>query len=979
MIRPTQRIAAMGLCCLFFNLALNIALDKTVQAQPTSHASQSDATEVDPTNQDSQATASQETATTTESDQNETDTVDTEAKTETNNKTDDGNTAATAPTTNPTPPPASTPPAMKTDAQAVYPPKALTDRIRAKVVLEIEINEEGLIDSSSVVSSEAFTEDNLPVADSTAYDFIGAAQVAASQLVFEPATVEGAPITVRVNYTFTFALPPKQDPTEQTTTANTEKNSSPSVVNFRGQILERGTRKKLTGITITVFRDVSDVETIDDTNQPSVDATQDTAAKQPQGFEATTDVQGIYKLYDLEPGEWNILISQQGYFDIQTEETITSGESLDITYYLEKKSYNPYDVTIEAERPRKEVVRRTLTSAEIVNVPGTLGDPVLVIENLPGVARSFGELIVRGSGPEDTGVYVDGIEIPLIYHFGGLKSVLPAKIVDSIDFYPGNFSAQYGRALGGIFDAHVKLLKPDRIHGSADISLLDTSLYLEVPLGDKAAIAIAGRRSYIDFILNAAIPEDSDVGLIQAPRYYDYQLLGNWRPKPAHDFRFLFLGSDDRLQLLFDGVSDSVALGPQSGSASIITFFNRATAEYNYTPSKKFKNRLKFGAGRDVIDFDIFDRFRLDIRSWRLQLRDTATWTLNDNIKINAGIDSLVTITSGVVNAPTLPPEGEGDPDFDQFLSTSFTNRVDWSLAPFVEGELQFDKLRVVPGMRFDYFERADKVTFDPRLLVRWDEKKWAVKGGVGIVHQDPPPRESQEGFGNPDIDIQKAVQYSLGAEWRPKDHLIFDVTLFYKDLDNLVASSDEVVLRNGEPTPLVLDNTRIGRVYGGEIFAKHNFANNFRGWVSYTLSRAERKDEGETDYRRFDYDQTHILAVVASYLLPKNWELGLRWRVVTGNPTTPVVGAVFDDRDDKLDPVLGAVNSDRLPSFQQLDLRVDKTWVYDKWQLSAYLSLINAYNHQNVEAVDYNYDFTEKANTTGLPILPIFGVKGEW
>ena len=115
-------------------------------------------------------------------------------------------------------------------------------------------------------------------------------------------------------------------------------------------------------------------------------------------------------------------------------------------------------------------------------------------------------------------MFVDGATVPLIYHFGGLRSVIPVGMLDSIEFFPGNFSPMYGRATGGIIDVQLKKLQPPKIGGYADVSILDTGVYLEVPLGNKGGIAVAGRRSYIDFIIEAAVPDDAPVNLVTAPR-----------------------------------------------------------------------------------------------------------------------------------------------------------------------------------------------------------------------------------------------------------------------------------------------------------------------------------------------------------------------------------------------------------------------------------------------------------------------------
>ena len=145
---------------------------------------------------------------------------------------------------------------------------------------------------------------------------------------------------------------------------------------------------------------------------------------------------------------------------------------------------------VEAKRVRKEVSRTSLAIQEIEKIPGTFGDVLAVVQNLPSVARlqGGGQVVVRGSAPEDTLTFVDGIQVPSLYHFGGLKSVIPAGMLKGIDFYPGNFSVQYGRATGGILDVEVKELKPESLDGYADVSLLDAGAYLELPINKDLSI-----------------------------------------------------------------------------------------------------------------------------------------------------------------------------------------------------------------------------------------------------------------------------------------------------------------------------------------------------------------------------------------------------------------------------------------------------------------------------------------------------------
>src|SRR5262249_7520360 len=161
------------------------------------------------------------------------------------------------------------------------------------------------------------------------------------------------------------------------------------------------------------------------------------------------------------------------------------------------------------------------------------------------------------------------------------------------------------------------------------------------------------------------------------------------------------------------------------------------------------------------------------------------------------------------------------------------------------------------------------------RLVVRWElDPEWTAKAGVGLFHQAPQPDETDKAFGNPNLGLQQAVHYSAGAEWRPLKYLSFDATLFYKDLSHLVSRTEATTTREGVVVSQVYDNNGVGRVYGLELYIRHEFAHNFRGWLTYTLSRSERKDSGSTDYRLFQFDQTHIFNVIASYAFPENWEL---------------------------------------------------------------------------------------------------------
>jgi hypothetical protein len=703
------------------------------------------------------------------------------------------------------------------------------------------------------------------------------------------------------------------------------------------------------------------------------------------GFEATTAEEGDFVFYDLAEGEWKVGAEPAGYFPLRTREEVTAGSRTEARYYLEKGDYNPYDVLVEGVETRKDVSRTTLAVEQVEKIPGTAGDVLKVVQNFPGVARSSpvsGDIIVRGSSPEDTEVFVDGVGVPIIYHFGGARSVIPTGMLDRIDFFPGNFSVEYGRATGGVVDVGLKDLRPEKVGGYVDVNLFDSGAYLEVPIGDKAAVAVAGRRSYIDTFLGAVVPDDAPVNLITAPRYYDYQLLGSYRPARGHELRAFVFGSDDKLEVLFDNPAD---LNPQleANDATTSTRFYRTLIEYDFRPNEKFSNELKLSGGRNWIYFGLGDQLFLDINSYSGQVRDTMRVALSDDFAIKGGVDYLLTRAATSIKLPSPTKEGEsgGGLDLDRVLFAERPEQDFHSAAAFVEFEARFlDRLLVTPGLRLDYFSQVDEIAVSPRANARLKvHDQWTLKGGVGLFYQEPFFDETDETFGNPDLGLESAVHSSFGVEYRPLPHLTIDVTGFYKRLDQLVSRTDETVVRDGEVVPLNFVNGGVGRVYGMEVLLRHDLSNNFTGWLGYTLSRSERKDFGSDDYRLFDTDQTHILTVLGTYNLPRNWSLGFRWRLVSGNPSTPREGAVFVVDDGTYAPVPGAQNSERMPPFHQLDLRVDKRWIFDNWMLTAYLDIQNVYNRANPVGYSYNFDSTERRTSQSLPIIPIIGLKGEF
>src|SRR5262249_15925922 len=162
-----------------------------------------------------------------------------------------------------------------------------------------------------------------------------------------------------------------------------------------------------------------------------------------------------------------------------------------------------------------EIWRTTVSREEAWKVPGAQGDSLKVIEDLPGVARTSpiggGFLVIRGSKPGVSLVYLDGEPIPLLWHFGAISSTFNADLLEAIDYIPGNFSARYGDLTGGLVEVRTRKLR-EELHGYANLNLLEASALIEgaVPGVPGMTVALAGRRSYIDYIIRAAVSNSED-------------------------------------------------------------------------------------------------------------------------------------------------------------------------------------------------------------------------------------------------------------------------------------------------------------------------------------------------------------------------------------------------------------------------------------------------------------------------------------
>jgi TonB family protein len=618
--------------------------------------------------------------------------------------------------------------------------------------------------------------------------------------------------------------------------------------------------------------------------------------------------------------------------------------------------------------PSNSVLRRTIEKTELTSTPGTRGDALRVVELLPGVGRppmGSGQIIIRGSAPNDSEVFFEGAQVLRLYHFGGLTSFANARLLDHVDMYPGNFSSRFGRKLGGIVDVGARDPATDRFHAVADLNLLDTGVIAEGPVASRWSVAAAIRRSYVDLFFKNLVDADT---VLAAPVYDDYQAIVTYRPTDRDRVRLLAYGSRDRLGLVIKDADSDPGI---RGDARQATYFHRGQLAWRHRYGETLEQDLEVTAGTIGFGFNLGELSQ-DIRGPEVFGRAEWRWQAASWARLLGGFDLSYQRLRAEYYGPAISAP-EGDPSVMAPLATQRYRSIDTvgifnRPAAYAELELRpVPGLTVVPGVRADHYSDISDSTISPRLVARYRAGDSTLKMGVGWFSQPPDYGAAVPGLGNPDLRASSAIHYGLGID-QELGVLTLGVEGFHKRLSKLFVNA-------ADGSGLVNDGR--GRIYGLEVSAKLAPWHRMSGFLSYTLSRSERSDRHE-EWRLFDYDQTHILTAALGAKLPRGWELSGAFRLVSGSPETPVTSGIYDAGLDIYRPVYGPVNSARNPMFRRLDLRVEKQWHPGRYLIALYLDLQNATNFKNREFTRYNYDFTKRGDVNGLPILPSFGVRGE-
>jgi hypothetical protein len=600
-----------------------------------------------------------------------------------------------------------------------------------------------------------------------------------------------------------------------------------------------------------------------------------------------------------------------------------------------------YETVVIGER---EGPSTTLAGSSLTTTPGSLGDPFRAIESLPGVATVAWPLpvyAIRGSNPGNTGFFLDDVQLPLLFHLALGPSVIHPTLFDSMDFYPGGYPARYGRYVAGLVAAQTRAPAQDMAHVSADLRLYDAGALASAPMPDgNGAVAAAFRYSYAGPLLRLL---DNDVQL----SYWDYQIRAE-RRAGAFSLRLLLLGSGDHLSFP-DTYHQPREYALRFHRASL-----RATR-----PVGEGQLAASLAAGADASQMPIVQNYPLLVSSWSIMPR-LAYRRPTAHADVEVGAEGQV---QWFRPSSVLSESGASD------LASARTAML-WAAyasASYRAGE----RLALTPALRLDSYTigGASKLDLGPRLHARLllEPQTWLSASG-GRFSQ-PPSLVLQipgaENFGLGLYGLQTSWQGAVGVGTRRLRGVEVEVT-GYVQRYVLTDLRDPVLVM---PDPLA-DNfliRRDARSYGVEVMIRRPFTERLSGWLAYTLSQSQRALEGGL-IGPTDWDQRHVLNAVLGYRRGF-YTLGARGHFNTGRPVL-VRGEQAEEWR-------------RLPSFYQLDLRVERRILFATFTLDVFLEVVNCTATRQVLQLDEQSTIGQPAGVVSSGqgyriVLPSLGIHGE-
>jgi hypothetical protein len=627
----------------------------------------------------------------------------------------------------------------------------------------------------------------------------------------------------------------------------------------------------------------------------------------------------------------------------------------------------------------KPVSHKSLTPREIRSSAGSAEDIFRIIQAMPGVSSTGSKdanLIVRGGAPDENRTLLDNIEIFNPLHFArpgasmGVISIINPALLQSVDFITGGFPAKYGDKQSSVFEMKLKEGNRTTFNTDVNANLGGFGVLLDGPIHNNGNMIFSIRRGFFDLLTNM-------MGKPIIPHYWDAVGKTTFQLDNLHSISLVgFYYLDD-----FEKEGESIGGGHGGGIAGKYYYIKRddfgsavglnwkylfSKLGYMLTTAAFTSNGWQSNMGSEKDHNQSGEK----IVEKEFHLKNEITYKISKNVELKGGV-FYKTINSDHYTWK------EQDTTRTGYIFSADTVHYNPSLS-FKTGSFIQTIVYPVPGLsfnlgiRYDYFDYIKESKVSPRISFSYYlTSKFIINGAYGHYYQTPAAYQVALDPSNTELQSSRAIHHILGIEYLLDSDTKVSVEAYHKDLDNTFTDYG---------TSYVISNYGSGFSSGIELYLQKKMTHKLVGSVAYSYSVSKRKDSDSSPEYYFNFDQKHSFTLISGYKFSKNWQIGVKFQYSTGMPYTPVVAIIR--KDQNWYAVEGEKNSSRYPDYHKIDIRVDRSFHFKSWSLTAYIDIWNAYNRKNV--IYYKYDVDENGiihceETYDFPILPILGISAQF
>ena len=728
---------------------------------------------------------------------------------------------------------------------------------------------------------------------------------------------------------------------------------------------------------------------------------------------------GFYSL-TLPEGKHTISYSYIGYSSKEIEIDLQSDFIKNIEFINSASELS--EIKVYAE---KSIVETTETSVislpikQVFKIPALLGevDVLKAIQLLPGVQSSEGSsgFYVRGGGPDQNLILLDGVPVYNASHLGGLFSVFNPDAIKNIRLTKGGFPARFGGRLSSVLEIDMKEGNMKKLKSDVTIGLISSKMTIEGPIiKDRTSFIISGRRTYADLIVKPFIPDNTNLSMY----FYDLNMKINHKLSDSDRFFLSSYMGRDQFGVNYgetdQDYSDELNFGLGYGNIT-------STVRWNHLFNNKLFSNTTLTYSKYQFDTDF------GINS------NTSSSFGNENYNIGFGYISGIRDFAGRIDFDYSPNPihnlkfgysythhhfypGETSLNLNFSSADSIANFSLDTILNFSENinakEMFFyiednvkitDRFKANIGLHCGYYS-LDDFSLQPRFSARYllNENSSLKLSYADMKQNIHLLSNSSVGFPSdlwlPAIDSvpsqsSRQIAASINTILEGPDFLHpflnknskFELSLeaYYKTMSNLITyKAGYSNLESTESWENSIETGGKGKSYGLELFLQKKTGRT-TGWIGYTLSWTNRQFENINfgEWYPYKYDRRHDFALVFSYKINDKWDISTTWTYGTGNAITfpqamylgqPYSPWVSNNNTIDLVESYGDRNSTRLNPYHRLDIGITHHKQKKNYERIISFGAYNAYNRKNPFFAYLAYDETGQREARQVSLFPI-------